>query len=87
MKAVQQDQALPASLRRRSDVEAIGEDLRPYLGTTASERAGILAALCRYAAEQIAARPDGQRILDFQHPRSAESLALWLRLVAASGPR
>ncbi|MBN2494346.1 MAG: hypothetical protein JXR96_07150 [Deltaproteobacteria bacterium] len=75
---------LPASLRRRSDLDAVREDISPYLGTTVEERSEILSRLCRLAAEQIDARPDGQRILDFQQRRSASSLALWLRLVASS---
>jgi len=76
------DARLPASLRRRSDLEAIREDLQPYRGTTSDERSEIVSKLCRSAAEQIAAHPDGRRILEFQEPLPAESAALWLRMVA-----
>ena len=76
------DAHLPASLRRRSDQDAIREDIAPYLGTTVEERLGIMSHLCRFAAEQVAAQSDPNRILDWQDPRSPESEALWRRLVA-----
>ena len=76
------DVSLPASLRRRSDLDAIREDLRPYRGTTTAERSEIVSKLCRFAAEQIAAHPDGQRILEFQEQRPARSMSLWLHLLA-----
>ena len=75
---------LPLSLQRRNDVDAVFADIAPYEGTTVEDRVRIMIDLCRYAAEQVSVRPDGQRILDFQDPRSPESLALWCRLVAAS---
>jgi hypothetical protein len=74
---------LPASLAQRDDRAAIPEDISPYRGTTVEERSQILSALCRLAAEQIAARPDGFRILQYEDRRSAASEGLWLRLVAA----
>jgi len=76
------DVSLPANLRRRSDLDAIRDDLLPYWGTTMAERSEIVSKLCRFAAEQIAAHPDGQRILEFQEQRPARSTALWLRLLA-----
>jgi hypothetical protein len=75
---------LPPSLRRRDDTEAIREDIAPYVGTTVEQRSEILSALCRLAAEQIDARPDGIRILQHEDRRSPESVRLWLRLVAAA---
>lgn len=72
---------LPASLRARSDRDAIFEDIEPYLGSTIEERVEIMAALCRSAAETIAAHPAQDRILAWQEPRSPESEALWLDLV------
>ena len=75
---------LPASLRRRDDVEAIRDDLLPYRGTSIDERARIMSELCRFAAEATAAHPKRDAILRFQEPRSPESMALWLRLVAAA---
>jgi hypothetical protein len=76
------DDRLPLGLRRRSDRDAIAEDLAPYIGTTVAERAAIMSGLCRFAAEQVAAQPDPRRILEWQDPRAAESEALWRRLVA-----
>ena len=78
------DDALPQGLRRRGDLEAITEDIAPYHGTTVEERSAFLSALCRFASEQVTARPDGWRILDHQDRRSPESERLWLRLVAAA---
>ena len=78
------DMGLPPGLRRRTDREAIFEDIEPYLGTTVEERSSIMSSLCHLAAEQIAARPDGWRVLTHQAPRSRESEQLWLRLVSAS---
>ena len=75
---------LPLSLRRRDDDEAIHDDIAPYVGTTVEQRSEILSALCRLAAEQIAARPDGARVLQHEERRSFESERLWLRLVAAA---
>jgi hypothetical protein len=76
------DARLPLGLRRHGDAEAIDEDLLPYRGTSVEERSRVLSALCRFAAEQIEARPDGARILAHQDPRSPESERLWLELVA-----
>jgi hypothetical protein len=72
---------LPASLRARSDREAIFADIEPYRGTTVEERVEIMAALCGSAAESIEAHPERDRILAWQEPRSAASEALWLDLV------
>ncbi|MBM4246510.1 MAG: hypothetical protein FJ148_22390 [Deltaproteobacteria bacterium] len=77
---------LPASLRARSDREAIVADIEPYLGTTVDERVEIMAAPCRAAAESIAAHPAGDRILAWQEPRSAQSEALSLDLVRRARP-
>ncbi len=79
------DSALPAALRRRSDIEAIADDIAPYLGTTVAERSEIMGELCRLAAEQVAAHPQGHRILEFQESRSQDSMALWMQLVAEAG--
>jgi hypothetical protein len=76
------DRALPLALRRRDDAEAVRDDILPYLGSSIEERSAILSALCRESAALIASRPDGERILAHQDPRSPESERLWLRLVA-----
>ena len=78
------ERALPLALRRRQDREAIREDIAPYLGTSVAQRSEILDALCRLAAEQIAARPDGPRVLMHQDPRSTDDEQLWLRLMTAA---
>lgn len=65
----------------RSDRDAIFEDIEPYVGSTIEERVEIMAALCRSAAETIAAHPARDRILAYQEPRSPQSEALWLDLV------
>lgn len=75
---------LPPSLRRRDDREAVREDIAPYIGTSMDERSEILSALCRLAAEQISARPDGARVLQHEDRRSPDSERLWLHLVAAA---
>ena len=75
------DERLPRALRRRSDREAVVEDIEPYLGTTPEQRAQIQKALCDLATEQIDAHVQRDRILSYQDPRSAESLALWRRLI------
>ncbi|MBI5487922.1 MAG: hypothetical protein HY905_11365 [Deltaproteobacteria bacterium] len=77
------DDRLPPCLRRRSDVDSLREDVASYAGTTVAERSVILGRLCRFAAEQVAGRPDGWRILDFQERRSPESEALWRRWMKA----
>jgi hypothetical protein len=75
---------LPPCLQRRSDREAVSEDVEPCRGTTVGERSEVMSRLCRFAAEQVAARADGQRILDYQEPRSHASMELWLRLVTSA---
>ena len=78
---------LPPALRRRSDREAVDDDLEPYRGTDVNERSTILGALCRHAADVLNDREDGVRVLAVEEPRSQESEALWLRLVARARGR
>ena len=78
------DSRLPLALRRRSDRSAILDDLEPYRGTDLAERSEILSELCRHSREVLDSRPDGDRVLACEDPRSPESEALWLRLVAAA---
>ncbi|HEX7476682.1 MAG TPA: hypothetical protein VF331_02645 [Polyangiales bacterium] len=73
-----------AILNPRSDIEAIAEDIQPYVGTTVAERAEIMERLCEFAAEQVAARADGWRVLAYQDRRSAASRELWRTLVERS---
>ena len=73
---------LPAGLSQQSNEQAILDDLAPYRGTSVEERSSILSMLCRYAAEQIAAHPEGKRILAYRDRRTPESLETWCRLGA-----
>lgn len=50
--------------------------------SSTAERAEIMQRLCEFAAEQIAARPDGARVLAFRDHRSESSMALWRSLMA-----
>jgi hypothetical protein len=75
---------LPPALQQHSDEDSVYDDIAPYIGTSVDERAEIISALCRLAAEQISARPDGARILEHQDRRSPESERLWLRLIEAA---
>jgi hypothetical protein len=68
-------------LQPKSDRDAITEDVRPYVGTSEAERAEIMQRLCESAAEQVATRSDGARVLAFQDRRSVFSMALWQSLV------
>jgi hypothetical protein len=72
---------LPASLRQRSNIDAIREDVLPYLGMTQEQRAEATSELCRWARDAIEASPDPVAAWRSEDPRSPESLALWQRLV------
>jgi hypothetical protein len=72
---------LPPSLRQRSDLDAIREDLAPYAGMTSEQRARAVSELCRWAADTIRASPDPERAWRWEDRRSPESLALWQRLI------
>lgn len=68
----------------RSNLRAITEDIEPYIGTTVEERDAIMASLCAFAAEQVATRVDGARVLAFRDHRSTTSRQLWQALVERS---
>lgn len=70
------DKKLPATFLDRTDAEDARQDVESARSTTMAERARILEALCRMAAEQITQHPDPQRVLDWQDPISAETEAL-----------
>jgi hypothetical protein len=74
---------LPPALARRDDIEAIHDDIAPYLGTSVAERSEIMSALCRLAVEQIVASGAPERILRHEDARSPESERVWLRLMGA----
>lgn len=73
--------ALPPSLRQRSDIESIREDIAPYVGMTADQRAQVVSELCRWARDAIVASPDPEKAWNWQDRRSPESLELWRRLM------
>jgi hypothetical protein len=76
--------ALPKSLEARSDRAAIWEDIAPYREMTASERARALSELCAWARDALDANPQAAKAWAWEDKRSAESLALWRRLVTAA---
>lgn len=71
---------LPAAFTGRTDAEDVARDIEAVRGTTMADRARILEALCRMAAEHTAQHSDPQRVLDWQDPLPAESEALLARL-------
>jgi hypothetical protein len=73
--------ALPPSLRQRSDIESIREDIAPYRGMSAEQRAQVVSELCRWARDAIAASPAPEKAWSWQDRRSPESLELWRRLM------
>lgn len=75
-------QPLPFALQRRSDRDAIFEDIEPYLETTIAERDEILTKLCRFASEQISSHPKQNEIWAFQEPLPLSSKTLWQTLIA-----
>lgn len=72
---------LPASLRQRSDVESIAEDIASYRDLSPAERSRVVSELCRWAADALDASPDPARAWAWEDRRSTESLALWRRLM------
>jgi hypothetical protein len=52
---------------------------------TPAERWGALVDLLRLASMLLHANDRGARALDYQEPRSLESLALWQRLMRQAG--
>lgn len=78
---------LPPSLRGRSDRDAIFEDIAVYERMTLEERSRTVSELCALAARMLDASPNREKAWAFEEPRSAESLALWLRLIKERGGR
>ena len=75
---------LPKSLQARSNRDAIREDIAPYVGMTIEERSRAVSELCRWAADVLDASPNSESGWAWRDERSPESLALWVRLVAAA---
>jgi hypothetical protein len=78
---------LPPSLRQRSDIDSIREDIAPYAGMSEADRSETVSELCRWARDAIEASPNPAQAWAWEDKRSAESLALWKRLVAKARAR
>jgi hypothetical protein len=63
---------------------AVAREAAPYRGLTPEQRSRALAAACRAAARQLAARPDRQRLLEYRDPLPETSVAALRRLRAAA---
>ena len=78
---------IPASLRARSDREAIFEDIAVYRDMTVAERSRVLSELCALAVRQLDSSTNPKVAWAREEPRSPESLALWKRLMRESRSR
>lgn len=67
--------------RRRSLKDEVEDDVAPLRGLSLEERGRILESVCRDAMAILRARPDAEQALQYQDPRSPESLATWQALV------
>ncbi len=63
---------------------SVAREAEPYRTMTAAARAQALAAACRAAARQLAARPDRQRLREYRDPLPESSLIALRRLRAAA---
>jgi hypothetical protein len=61
---------------------AVAREAAPYRNLPPEERWRLLAAACRAAARQLAARPDGARLRDYREPLPASTIAALERLRA-----
>lgn len=59
---------------------SVAREAAPYRNMTPAERSRALAAVCRAAARQLAARPDAQRMLDYRDPLPHDSELILERL-------
>jgi len=59
---------------------SVAREAAPYRGLTPAERSRALAAACRAAARQLAARPDARRMLDYRDPLPRDSQVILERL-------
>ena len=71
----------PALLSPRTLREEVEDDIAPLRGLSLAERGKIVESVCRDAVAILKARPDFETAIQFQDPRSEESLATWLRAV------
>ncbi len=71
---------LPATFVGRTDADDNTDKVAAVAHLTLEERIAVLEALCLLAAEQIAQRADGQRVLDWVDPLDELALGLIRRL-------
>ena len=71
---------LPATFSGRTDDDDNLDKVAAVTHLTLKQRIATLEALCLMAAEQIAQRADGQRVLDWVDPLNESSLLLIRRL-------
>lgn len=67
--------------------ESVTREAAPYRKMTPAQRSRALAAACRAAARQLAARPDAQRMLDYRDPLPRDSELILERLRAIARQR
>lgn len=67
--------------QRQTLAEEVEGDVAPLRGLSLEERGKILESVCRDAVAIIRARPDAEKAMQLQDPRSPESIALWQSLV------
>lgn len=79
--------SLPPAFLDRTDADDVRADVESARGSTVEQRAEILVALCRMAAELTSQHAQPQRVLDWQDPLSNETRALLDRLRARYRPR
>jgi hypothetical protein len=64
---------LPGALLPRPDRESVIEEAESARRLTPEERAGVLEALCRLAAELVSQHRDPHRALEYQEPLPPDS--------------
>ncbi len=63
---------------------AVAREAEPYRGQTREQRSRALAAACRAAAKQLAARADRQRLREYRDPLPQSSVVALRRLREAA---
>lgn len=64
----------------QDDSASLRQEAAPYVGMSQTDKAKILAELCRAAAKQLSFRSDRQRLLDYQDPLPESTVAALERL-------
>ena len=74
-----QSRSFPALVGHTAE-ESVWEDVAAAKGLSMDQRAAVLEALCRMAAELVAQHPDPQKALAWQDPLSQETEDMLRRL-------